>query len=73
VERERIRACLALGGGLRGCAGGYGSRSGVAEGVFCVVRTYVDNKSPKRVVQVSGDGVETRDRQLNIRGGGYGC
>jgi len=61
VERERIRACLALGGGLCEYAGGYGSRSRLAGGVFCVVRIQVDNRSPKRMVQISGDGVETKE------------
>ena len=58
VESERIRACLALGGGLREYAGGYRSRRGVTEGIFCVVRIQVDNK---HMVQLSGDRGENKE------------
>ena len=59
MESERIHACLALGGGLHEyAAGGYRSRRGVTEGIFCVVRIQVDNK---HMVQISGDRGENKE------------
>jgi len=55
VEWERIRVCLALGGDCVSMREDIVSRGRLVGGVFCV------NRSPKRVVQISGDGVGTKE------------